>query len=41
MAFIENKVANEKGNPVLKHLMLVLLAGSTLVGGMYFFSGER
>lgn len=41
MAYIENKVANEKGNPVLKHLMLVLLAGFTLVGGMYFFSGDR
>jgi len=41
MAFIENKVANEKGNPVLKHFMLVLLSGLTLVGGMYFFPGER
>lgn len=41
MAYIENKVANEKGNPVIKHLMLVLLAGITLTGGMYFFSENR
>lgn len=41
MAYIENKVANEKGNPVLLHLLLVLLSGLTLVGGMYFFTGEK
>lgn len=41
MAYIENKVSNEKGNPVVKHLFLVLLSAATLMGGMYFFSDNR
>ena len=41
MAYIENKTANEKGNPVLKHLLLVFLSGLTLIAGMYFFTGNR
>lgn len=41
MAYIENKLANEKGSPVLKHLMLIILSGFTLVGGMYFFKGNN